>query len=233
MGFNSPQWKFLNKSFRDTGLLSSDSSLPLTDEHIKSENYYGKNMLELGCQEIRKAVKAKLGYGGIAARKYFKSIGISCISIDKSSCHRAIVTDLRVPIREDFVNNFDIVTNSGTTEHVKPLRGQYMAFKNIHDCTKVGGVIVHILPGFSEYCGHCQTYYDYDFFRMLAEENNYELVLMEDVKKRSKFVWVGVCFVKMEDNEFMAEGDKFFEHLKWIDKDTQKKHRKNKNKYMF
>ena len=53
-------------------------------------------------------------------------------------------------------------------------------------------------------------------------KNNYKLVLMEDVKRRSKFVWVGVCFVKMEDNAFMVEGDKFFEHLEWVDKDIYK-----------
>ena len=239
MGFNTPQWKFLNKSFRETGLLSKDNSLPKNNNLPKagtlllSENYYGKNMLELGCQEIRRAVKMKLEYRGMAARGYFKSIGINCISIDKSSCHRAVVTDLKKPIRKEYINNFDIITNSGTTEHVKPLQGQYMSFKNIHDCVKVGGVIIHILPGFGEYYGHCQTYYDYDFFRMLAKENNYELVLMEDVKKRTKFVWVGICFVKMENKDFMTDESKFFKHLRWIDKKTYKKHQKYKGQYMY
>ena len=239
MGFNRPQWKFLNKSFRETGLLSKNyllpknNNLPIAGTKHPSENYYGKNMLELGCQEIRKAVKNKLNYGGMAARGYFKSIGINCISIDKSSCHRAVVTDLKKPIRKEYINNFDIITNSGTTEHVKPFDGQYMSFKNIHDCAKIGGVIIHILPGIGEYYGHCQTYYDYDFFRMLAKYNNYELVLMDDVKKRSKFVWVGVCFVKKEDREFMIDKKKFFKHLEWIDKKIYKKHQTHKSKYMY
>ena len=239
MGFNRPQWKFLNKSLRETGLLSKDDSLPKNNRlpkagtKLPSENYYGKNMLELGCQEIRKAVKANLEYKGMAARGYFKSIGINCISIDKSSCHRAVVTNLKEPIRKEYINNFDIITNSGTTEHVKPFKGQYMSFKNIHDCAKVGGVMIHILPGFGSYYGHCQTYYDYDFFRMLAKHNNYELILMDDVKKRDKFVWVGVCLVKKEDRNFMTNERKFFKHLKWVDKQTYKKHQTHKSKYMY
>ena len=233
MGFNTPQWKFLNKSFRVTMLLSPTASLPLTDEHIKSENYYGKNMLELGCQEIRKRVKKKLNFGRLSAKKYFESIGINCISIDKSSCHKALVTDLKEPIRKDFVNNFDIITNIGTTEHVKPLNGQYMAFKNIHDCAKVGGIIINILPGIGKYYGHCQTYYDYGFFKVLASENKYKLVLIEDIKKREKFSWTGVCFIKMEDSDFMTDKKKFYKHIEWINKDINRKHRKNKSKYMF
>jgi len=239
MGFNIPQWKFLNKSFRETGLLSKNDSLPknnnlpLAGIHITSENYYGKSMLELGCQEIRKDIKRKLNFSGMASRKYFGSIGIKCTSIDKRSCHKAAIIDLRVPIDRKYHDNFDIVTNSGTTEHIKPMDGQYMAFKNIHDCAKVGGTMIHILPGIGQYLGHCQTYYDYDFFKMLAKENRYELVLIEDVKKRSKFVWVGVCYIKKEDKSFMKKSDTFFKHLDWVDKKIFKKHQANKSKYMF
>ncbi len=167
----------------------------------------------------------------MSAKGYFRSIGIEHVSIDKVACHKALKLDLRKPLDKKFHNYFDIVTNSGTTEHIKPLEGQYEAFKNIHVCAKKGAIILHILPTVKKYLGHCQAYYSYDFFRNLAKLNNYEIIALEDVKNRETIRWIGVCYRKLEDNDFTVNKKEFFKGLTWVDKETFKKHRKNKKKY--
>jgi len=232
MGYNRPQWKFVNKSFRETELMVGHHKLPKFGVLNEEEPYYGMKMLELGCQQIRELVRKSLE-SKANARSYFRSIGITDISIDIKGCNYAKKIDLRKPINESYHNQFDIITNSGTTEHVVPLEGQYQAFKNIHMCAKKGAVMIHILPGIGKYYGHCQTYYSRDFFRTLASLNDYEIILLEDVKKRSKFVWMGVCMVKKSDNLFTDDKKSFLKHIQFINKALSKRHRKDKQKYML
>jgi len=231
MGFNRPQWKFLNTSLQQTNFLSKNIKLPKAGRILLEENYYGKNMLELGCQQIRELVRNSLN-SKATAKSYFRSIGINITSIDIKGCYGSKKVDLRKPIDGSFYNKFDIITNSGTTEHIVPLEGQYQAFKNIHLCSKVGGVMIHILPGIGKYYGHCQTYYDYKFFEELSILNNYKLVLMEPIKKREKFLWIGICLIKQFDNMFTEDKKGFFKHIEFIDKKICKRHRKNHSKYM-
>jgi hypothetical protein len=67
---------------------------------------------------------------------------------------------------------FDIVVNSGTTEHVM---NQYNAFGVIHDATAVGGEILHILP-VTGHTDHGYVQYTSRFFFDLAGYNGYEIV---------------------------------------------------------
>jgi len=231
MGFNTFQWKFINKCFTKSGLLKQNNKLPKYGIILNNEVFYGKQMLELGCQEIRTVVRNRLQSKG-TAKSYFKSIGIKHVSMDIKGCHRSKKFDLREPIPYQYYNKFDIITNSGTTEHIIPLEGQYQTFKNIHLCAKVGSVMIHILPGIGDYYGHCQVYYKNKFFKVLAELNDYEIVLLEPIKNRKTFVWIGICMIKKSDNEFTTDKTNFFKHIQWIKKSLYKKHKKNKNKYM-
>ena len=76
----------------------------------------------------------------------------------------------------------DIITNQGTTEHIEPFESQYECFSILHDCVKVGGIIVHLLPDVYEHDehgrrkNHCPFYYSESFFEMLAKECEYELL---------------------------------------------------------
>ena len=231
MGFNLPQWKFLRKCFRETGLLASDSKLPQAGVLLEDEGYYGKKMLELGCQNIRDKIRSQLK-SKASARSYFNSIGISTVSIDITGCNYSKIVDLRKPIDDIYHNRFDIITNSGTTEHVVPFDGQYQAFKNIHLCAKRGAVMIHILPEKRKYLGHCQTYYSQKFFKLLAKNNNYEISLMEPVKDRASSLWTGVCFVKLEDNDFSLDKSIFLDNIHFIKKSVMKDHRKHKKRHM-
>ena len=70
------------------------------------------------------------------------------------------------------------------------------------------------------------------FFKMIARLNKYEIILLEDVKKREKFIWIGVCFVKVENNKFSNNKDAFFKYIKFVDKKKFLRHRKNRREYM-
>jgi hypothetical protein len=126
----------------------------------------------------------------------------------------AVPADLSEPLSVDWQENFDIVTNAGTTEHVEPLKAQYQCFKNIHESLKVGGVAVHMVPDAralerdGSWGGHCRTYYRSEFFEMLAEYHRYRIV-------RSKRV-NGLCcvgLVKTVSGRFMDETPQFYTQL--------------------
>lgn len=131
-------------------------------------NLLGKNpkMLELGSQGIQVPdVNEKI------AKKYFKSIGVEHVSIDLNGMHGSLKFDLAQPIY--YVNNFDIVTNFGTSEHI---HDQYMCFLNIHCFCKVGGIMIHSVPLPKHWPMHCPYHYPMKFFDELANIANYEIL---------------------------------------------------------
>jgi len=247
------QWDFLNKSLRLSGFMNKNDSL-----YKKNKKFVGKKMLELGCQGIRYEVckkilskgrirgqmKKKMLTGisgmkkGISAKKYFKFIGFDHISMDISGGRGSLKIDLSKSINNIFYNTFDIVTNSGTSEHVFPLDGQYECFKNIHLCTKKNGVMVHLIPfsGF-ELKGHCPILYNNNFFESLAKLNNYKLVLSEEISvktiklryksrkkdswmwgsKMRKFTLMGFCLIKLKNNDFSKNKEEILKHIEVID----------------
>jgi hypothetical protein len=71
-----------------------------------------------------------------------------------------------------FERTFDLVTNNGTGEHIFD---QCSVFKNMHELTKQGGVMIHCLP--------CNNYINHGFFSFspllfmdLAAINNYDIL---------------------------------------------------------
>lgn len=156
------------------------SYLDYIQECVTSElgDLAGKRMLELGDQTI--------GADGIpekTGKKYYENRGVQHTSFDLNAKHGALPVDLAQPIRDpQWLGAFDIITNSGTTEHVEPLEAQYECFMNIHDCLKVGGIAIHLVPDFDEleqrgrWESHCNNYYTHGFFALLAELNGYALV---------------------------------------------------------
>jgi SAM-dependent methyltransferase len=96
-------------------------------------------------------------------------------ALDIAKGYRTTILDLNhrsLPVR--FRRRFDVVINSGTTEH---LLNQYNAFKVMHDALRAGGYVVHSLPcrGFSN---HGYLTYTPRFFFDLASYNKYDVVSM-------------------------------------------------------
>lgn len=142
------------------------------------KNKKNLNMLELGNQHIReKYIKEKTG------KDYFTNLGYNHISVDLNGEDGALIKDLTDP--EDFkeyINYFDIITNSGTTEHVEPHTKQYECFKILYDSLKEGGLLINLNPDAEEikkegkWKKHCKTYYTKEFYIFLEKECGFKLL---------------------------------------------------------
>lgn len=138
----------------------------------------GLRMLELGDQLITDPnIVEKTG------KDYFTKRGYEHVSVDINGLHGAEVRDLSKPEQfQDLHGSWDILTNAGTTEHVEPYESQYECYNILHDCLKVGGIAIHLVPDVYErdehgrWINHCRYYYSKSFFEMLAKECEYELL---------------------------------------------------------
>jgi hypothetical protein len=140
----------------------------------------GLQMLELGDQVVigdKESIPEETG------KEYFTNRGYSHTSVDINGQHGALVRDLSKPEQfSEWHNSCDILSNAGTSEHVEPYTAQYECFNIIHDCLKVGGVAIHLVPDIFERDGrnawkdHCQYFYSQAFFESLAKDCEYELL---------------------------------------------------------
>lgn len=113
------------------------------------------------------------GLNGAFVGELFEKAGFNYNAIDIADGYRTTILDLNnTPAPPQFVGAFDLVLNFGTTEH---LLNQFNAFKVMHDSTKVGGYIVHSLPGVG-YSNHGYFTYTPRCFFDLAGYNEYEVV---------------------------------------------------------
>ena len=219
MGLNKKQWVFTEKHFKN----------------IFKGKYDGKKMLELGCQEIKHSLIRKLEREGVLDKKkrkrdakaFFEGLGFEVISVDKCKCFAAIKLDLRDPVPDSFVDHFDIITNYGTTEHIWPRKHQFQAFKNIHDSLKVGGVFIHVVPGYKARSSHARINYGKRFFSSLSDNNNYEVIEIDNEFNRGlKLCHVAACMIKKSDAPFYEDREEFFKHIIKLNPETLKKYKK-------
>ncbi len=111
---------------------------------------------------------------------FYEQLGFKeYLAIDLNTNMNAIVLDLNYNCKSKYGFNkqFDLVTNSGTGEHIF---NQYEVFRNMHEMTKVGGIMLNILP-MGPWINHGFYNYHPVLFRDLAYANNYKWC----------FFWVG------------------------------------------
>jgi len=127
---------------------------------------------------------------------YMKSIGYgnyTCIDVNQR--HGALQMDLNYLLAEkyQFCDEFDLVTNNGTGEHVFD---QASVFRNIHALTRTGGVMVHVLP-FHNYINHGFYNVQPILFHDLAQANQYEILRMSLANRDgTEIAFVGEEMVK-------------------------------------
>lgn len=92
-------------------------------------------------------------------------------AIDLGGTDRALKLDLNEPVSLD--EQFDLVTNIGTGEHIF---NQYQFYRTAHERTRSGGLMYHALPHQGAY-DHGFYNYQPTFVFDLAEANRYELLL--------------------------------------------------------
>lgn len=102
-----------------------------------------------------------------------EAAGMTYESIDIASGYKTHIMDLnfqRLP--KKMVGKYDCVINAGTSEHIL---NQLNTFAAVHQATKEGGLMVHMLPsvGFVDHGYFCYTS---KFFYELAARNRYDVV---------------------------------------------------------
>lgn len=169
----------------------------------------GLKMLELGDQ----VVKRKSGIPESTGKEYFTNLGYDHISVDLNGKRGSLVKDLTKPTDfNEWPEYFDILTNSGTTEHVEPFESQYDCFKILHDCVKVGGLMIHLIPDIEplnqgHFVNHCNYYYSEKFFNDLALNSNYTILenkIMDNLR----------CVVLVKNsNNFWQDKNSFLKNI--------------------
>ena len=172
--------------------------------------FEGMRLLELGNQRISRSARV----GARTGKAYYSGLGAEHTSVDINGEDGAVVVDLGTPgAMPEWHGRFDIITNAGTTEHVEPFDAQYDCFRNIHEWSRPGGVIVNFVPGVEEldargrWRHHCNTYYSVPFFDALAAACGYRVVataVLNDLR--------AVAFER-GDRPFMPDRERFYEHL--------------------
>jgi hypothetical protein len=178
-------------------------------ERIYGSDINGLKMLELGDQ----IVKRKSGLSERTGKEYFTNLGYNHISVDLNGKRGSLIKDLTKPADfSEWLEYFDILTNSGTTEHVEPFESQYDCFKILHDSVKIGGLMIHLIPDIEPlnqgyFVNHCNYYYSEKFFNELASNCNYTILenkIMDNLRC--------VALVK-NSNNFWQDSSSFLKNI--------------------
>lgn len=147
------------------------------------------SVIELGNQRFKTDKKLKEKVYSIlnipsatptSVKEFYESIGFhKYLAIDVNTEKDAIALDLNLDLKKEynFDEQYDLVTNNGTGEHIF---NQYTVFKNIHNLCKVNGIIIHNLP-FTGYIDHGFYNFQPNLFVEIARSNKYQM----------KDLWIG------------------------------------------
>ena len=156
---------------------------------------------ELGAMNVRTM-------NNIPAKKYYieKKKALEHISIDWSGMYESLPIDLCLPVPEEMLDRFHLITDFGTIEHVN---NQYQAFKNVHDMCIKNGIMLHTIPTLNYWKFHCLYLYSKEFFFKLAELCRYKILDLK-IKNccdppRFKRDLVYVALLKQNNNNFISE----------------------------
>lgn len=148
------------------GISSANFGLITTVEELLG-GWRGRRVLELGNQLLRGENTRR------TSKDYFTALGAIHVSFDINGQDGAISVDLCKPVPEEYWGTFEVVTNFGTSEHVK---NQEQVFRTIHDCCKVGGYMIHSIPLVGHWKGHSPYHYYSDFCQKLASAFGYQVL---------------------------------------------------------
>jgi hypothetical protein len=167
-----------------------------------------KRMLELGDQIIYFGSQ----YGTYSTpyfKQHFPDLDHVCIDIKPEKF--AVDMDLRKPFEKAWNNHFDIVTNAGTTEHVTTDKGFWMAYKNVHDCLKIGGVVIHENPMTGNWKGHGDHYVTEKFYEQMADDMGYDIMELgtHPAMGNTTDGWNVYCVLKKIDDRPFVPFDTF------------------------
>lgn len=111
-----------------------------------------------------------------SSRVFWEAIGFRYAALDFDGHRDSYAVDLnRDEVPAELRHAFDVVINTGTTEHVA---NQDHAFRVIHDLVRRGGIMIHELPA-TGMLTHGLFTYTLKFFWHLCRENDYQVLRLE------------------------------------------------------
>ena len=166
MGFNHLITKAVGAVAAELVKRDQPTVVELGNQRLKNSKSRGELYNQLGIKPPSELAGTKDWYLSLGFGRY--------LAIDVNTERDAVAMDLNVDIPKtyNFHDQFDLVTNNGTGEHVF---NQYMVFKNAHDLCKVNGFMIHVLP-FYRWVDHGFFNYHPNLFPCLANQNGYELL---------------------------------------------------------
>jgi Methyltransferase domain len=173
-----------------------DSFLASTDLLDQAGQIFGGTKVDLGSPS-----GADFAASAPSSRPFWTSIGFEYATIDLDARHDAVQLDLNTDqVPEKLRQQFDLVVNTGTTEHVA---NQAQAFRIIHDLTRVGGVMFHEVPAGS--WNHGLINYTPKFFLLLHKQNDYAQVYMRE--RTDDDMFIRIALRKRINREFVTPLD--------------------------
>ena len=162
-----------------------------------------KSILEFGDQQFTQNIYTD-EFKGLIANGWFKDIekeiNSKIVSVDITGRNNSLPLDLSKPIELD--QQFDIVTNFGTSEHIgETIEDQVEVYKNMFKYCKRGGIIINEIPEKGHWKGHCQWYPTQHFFFDLAM--GHSLLFFEKIYYEGNGNNLFSVIQKLNDNLFL------------------------------
>jgi hypothetical protein len=197
-----------------------------------------KNVIELGSQNLYLENHEKPPF----ASEWYEHRAISYMCIDMAGDNAALKLNLAKPAPASML--FDLVTDFGTSEHVvdtpdhapesfhgghinsvyptrepteeEILRGFYNCWKNKHQFTKPGGLIISVNPKTRNWPAHGYTYLDKQFYLELAALMDYHVHHLEEnaAMGNTESGWNIECILEKQFDEPFLPFEDFHAHVK-------------------
>jgi hypothetical protein len=143
-----------------------------------------RNLFDRPNMELPPPTGANFAESAPPSEPFWTAIGFDYAAIDLDGHRKSTPLDLNVDeVPQELRQRFDLVVNTGTTEHVA---NQAQAFRIIHDLTRLGGVMFHELPAGS--WNHGLFNYTPKFFLLLEKQNDYEQVYLRERTEGDMFI---------------------------------------------
>ena len=141
-----------------------------------------------GLRGMRPGIKARhVPVDGPRTQEFYRALGFSKYdAIDINSRFGSMIMDLNLDLeqRYGFRDTYDLVVNTGTSEHVFD---QAAFLRNAHNLTAPGGLMLHIVP-FTGYVNHGFYNYQPNLFYDLSAANGYAIVRLQLADRNGELV---------------------------------------------
>lgn len=153
----------------------------------------GFSVCELGDQWVN------FTHPRVVASDWYETFGCGVYDAIDGNGRGTLVFDLNNPLPIEFTNQYDLVTDFGTGEHIFD---QAQVWKTLHRLTKPGGIIVVDRPS-TGYGLHCFYLVNPGMFTDIVQANGYEPVHLSEHKTENGSLLLA-AMRKMTDAPFVV-----------------------------